>query len=121
MVPHVHREPAIVARLITAEVTEKGLVVLEGASAVPAAPLLGTHVVEGHRVNPLAAGRTDGVQFEAPRAKETAMAMGAQFGGGVSGMEGGKVRTVRLLATVTLESGTPMMFKVLGVVPFAAL
>ena len=38
MVPHVHREPAIVARLIAAEVTEKGLVALEGASAVPAAP-----------------------------------------------------------------------------------
>ena len=69
----------------------------------------------------MAAGRTNGVQFEAPRAKETAMAIGALFGGGVSGMVGGKVRTVRLLATVTLESGTPMVSKVLGLVPFAAL
>ena len=38
MVPHVHRVPAIVARLIAAEVTEKVLVTLEGASAVPATP-----------------------------------------------------------------------------------
>ena len=38
MVPHVHRVPAIVARLVTAEVAEKGLVALEGASAVPTAP-----------------------------------------------------------------------------------
>ena len=71
-------------------------------------------------MNPLAAGRTDGVQFEAPRAKETAMAMGAQFGGGVSGRVGGKVRAVRLLAAITLEAGTPMMTKVLGLEPFAA-
>ena len=81
---------------------------------------MGTHVVEGQRVDPLAAGRTDGVQFEAPRAKETAMAMGAQFGGGVSDRVGGKVRAVRLLATVTLETGTPMMPKVPGLVPLAA-
>ena len=71
-------------------------------------------------MNPRAAGRTDGVQFEAPRAKETTMAMGAQFGGGVSGRVSGKVRAVRLLATVTLETGTSMMTKVLGLVPFAA-
>ena len=71
-------------------------------------------------MDPLAAGRTDGVQFEAPRTKETAMAMGAQFGGGVSGRVGGKVRAVRLLATVTFEAGTPMMPKVPGLVPFAA-
>ena len=71
-------------------------------------------------MDPLAAGRTDGVQFEAPRAKETAMAMGAQFGGGVSGRVGGKVRAVRLLAAITLEAGTPMMTKVLGLEPFAA-
>ena len=35
---HVHRGPAIVARLIAADVPEKGLEVLEGASAVPATP-----------------------------------------------------------------------------------
>ena len=71
-------------------------------------------------MNPRAAGRPDGVQFEAPRAKETAMAMGAQFGGGVSGRVGGKVRAVRLLAAITPEAGTPMMTKVLGLEPFAA-
>ena len=68
----------------------------------------------------MSAGRREGVQFESPRAKETAMPMGAQFGGGVSGRVGGKVRAVRLLATITLETGTPMMLKVLGLVPFAA-
>ena len=71
-------------------------------------------------MDPLTAGRTDGVQFEAPRTKETAMTMGAQFGGGVSGMVGGKVRAVRLLAAITLEAGTPMVTKVLGLEPFAA-
>ena len=60
------------------------------------------------------------MQFEAPRAKETAVTMGTQFGGGVSGRVGGKVRAVRLLATVTLEAGAPMMLKVPGLVPFAA-
>ena len=38
VVPHVHRGPAIVARLIAAQVTEKGLKVVEGASAVSATP-----------------------------------------------------------------------------------
>ena len=38
MVPHVHRGFAIVARLIAAEVTEKSLEIVEGASAVPATP-----------------------------------------------------------------------------------
>ena len=38
VVPHVHRVPAIVARLIAAHVTEKGLIALEGASAMPATP-----------------------------------------------------------------------------------
>jgi len=61
------------------------------------------------------------VQFEATRAKEAAMTMGALFRGGVSGMVGGKVRAVRLLAAITLESGTPMVSKVLGIVPFVAL
>ena len=36
--PHVHRGFAIVAGLIAAEVTEKVLEFLEGASAVPATP-----------------------------------------------------------------------------------
>ena len=45
---------------------------------------------------------------------------GAQFGGGVSGRVGGKVQAVRLLAAITLEAGTPMMTKVLGLEPFAA-
>ena len=72
-------------------------------------------------MDPVATGRTDGVQFEAPRTKETAMTMGAQFVGGVSGRVGDKVRAVRLLAAITLEAGTPMMTKVPGLVPFAAL
>ena len=38
MVPHVHRVPTIVERLIAAEVAEKGLEIVEGASAVPATP-----------------------------------------------------------------------------------
>ena len=71
-------------------------------------------------MDPLTAGRTNGVQFKAPRTKETAMAMGAQFGGGVSGRVGDKVQAVRLLATITLEARTPMMLKVPGLVPFAA-
>ena len=72
-------------------------------------------------MDPLTAGRTDGVQFEATRAKETAMAMGALLRGGVSGMVGGKVRAVRLLAAITIESRTSMVSKVLGIVLFAAL
>ena len=69
----------------------------------------------------MTAGRTNGVRFKAPRTKETAMAMGAQFGGNVSGRVGDKVRAVCLLATITLEARTPMMLKVPGLVPFAAL
>ena len=38
VVPHVHRGPAIVARLIAALVTKKGLEVVEGASAIPPTP-----------------------------------------------------------------------------------
>ena len=36
--PHVHRGPAIVTRLVAADVAEEGLEALEGASAVPATP-----------------------------------------------------------------------------------
>ena len=72
-------------------------------------------------MDPLTAGRTDGVQFEATKAKEAAMTMETLFGGGVSGMVGGKVRAVHLLAAITLESGTPVVSKVLGLVPFAAI
>ena len=38
VVPHVHRVPAIVARLIAAQVTEKGLEVVKGASQCPQHP-----------------------------------------------------------------------------------
>lgn len=101
--------------------TEKGLEVVEGAAAVPARPYVGTHVVERQRVDPLAVGRTEDVQFEAPRSKEAAMAMDALFRGGVSAMVGGKVRAVRLMAAITLEPGTPMLSKVIVVEPFATV
>ena len=83
MVPHVHRGPAIVARLIATDVTEKGLKAMEGSSAVPATLQLGTHVVEGQRVDPLNGWRADGVPFEASRAKKTAMTMAALLRGSV--------------------------------------
>ena len=121
VVPHVHCGFAIVTRLLAAEVIEVVLELLEAASAVPARPYLGTHVTEGQRVDSLAAAGTDGMQFQAPRTKEMTMTPGAQFGGVVSGMVGGKVRTVRLLATITLEAGTAMMLKVPVLEPFSAV
>ena len=63
MVPDVHHSLAFVARLIAADVTEKGLEVMECASAVPETPQLATDVVEGQRVDPLTGRRMEGVQF----------------------------------------------------------
>ena len=70
VVLHVHHGPAIVARLIAVDVAEKGLEAMEGSSTVPKTPQLGTHVVEGQRVDRLTGWRTGGVQFEASSAKK---------------------------------------------------
>ena len=117
VVPHVHRGPAIVARLIAADVTEKGLEAMEGSSAVP------QHRNWAHTLSKVRGWTlcTDGVQFEASKAKKMAMTMGALLRGGVSGWAGGKVRAIWLVATIAFEPGTPMVLKVPGLVPFVML